>query len=54
MNHNPKLASSWKGRVLIEYFLEESKFPLNKIYKIDAKLNKALIDKTDNNNLPKK
>ena len=35
MNKNPQIASSWKGRILIEYFVEDSKYPLSKVYKIN-------------------
>ena len=35
MNKDPKIASSWKGRILIEYFVEESEFPLSKIIQIN-------------------
>ena len=34
MNKNPQIASSWKGRILIEYFVEDSKYPLSKVYNI--------------------
>jgi hypothetical protein len=27
MKNNPELASTWKGRVLVEYFAEDTKNP---------------------------
>jgi hypothetical protein len=31
MNHHPEFASSWKGRILVQYFAEETKNPEMKI-----------------------
>ena len=31
MNKDPQIASSWKGRILVEYFIEDSKYPLSKV-----------------------
>jgi len=31
MNHNPEYASQWKGRILVQYFAEETKNPEMKI-----------------------
>ena len=34
MNHNPKQATSWKGRIFVEYFCEDVKYPVFKIQEI--------------------
>ena len=39
MNDNPEVASTWKGRVLVEYWVEDCKFPEFKIRNIDVKDN---------------
>ena len=31
MNKDSQIASSWKGRILVEYFIEDSKYPLSKV-----------------------
>lgn len=31
MNKNPDLASTWKGRILVEYFVKDIKYPVMKI-----------------------
>ena len=37
MNHNPKEATAWKGRIFAEYFCEDVKYPVFKIQDIEDK-----------------
>lgn len=42
MNKNPEDASLWKGRILVEYFGEDVKYPVRKKRQVS---DQAIIDK---------
>ncbi len=44
MNKDPSKASCWKGRILMEYWVEDCKFPKFKVKDIQEKGAKALTD----------
>lgn len=44
MNHHPEMASKWKGRILVQYYAEDTKNPELKKQQISPE-NKALATK---------
>jgi hypothetical protein len=43
MNNNPELASTWRGRILIQYYAEPTKNPVMKIQPISKEVKQASV-----------